>query len=119
MILIHGKKRVPRALENSLASRCPHCFQDCPIVVAGCSEYFHLYGIPFFGWKSVVYHCSNCRRSLKDGRLGRYGKDLSVKVPAAARQLGEKIRSQVTIPWYYFAGPILVIAYVAYAVLPK
>jgi hypothetical protein len=117
MLIIYGKKRVPRVQLSSAAMKCPHCYESCPIVVLGCSEYFYLYWIPFFGWKSAVCYCSNCERTLKDGYFGRYDKDLSVKIPEEARRLAQQLRSEVHVPWYYYAGSATVVALVLYAMM--
>jgi len=106
IMIIYGKKRRPQISELSEEIQCPHCLQNVPILVVGCVEYFHLFYIPFFGWKSTVYLCSDCEKTLKAG-IGRYQGDLAVAIPREAAAISEKIKPQVRIPWYYFVGSLL------------
>ena len=119
MIVIYGKKRVPQRQISSGHIQCPHCLQTAPIIVVGCVEYFHLYYVPFFGWKSVVYQCSDCQKNLKEGFLGRFDGDLSVQIPAEVKALSSDLLPQVGIPWYYFSGLIIIVVVFGYVVLSK
>ena len=114
MILIHGRKRSPQKQITSAAVRCPHCLQNAPISVVGCSEYFHLYYIPFFGWKSTVYMCSGCEKILTERRIGTYDNDLTVTIPTEAKELSKQLMPNVKIPWYYFIGFPLVACGISY-----
>jgi hypothetical protein len=80
-----------------------------------CVNYFHIYWIPLFGWKSPVYFCSLCQRALLPQR--QYSGDIVVGVPLEAETAYQMLAPEVGIPWYYFSGLILVACAVAYAAL--
>ena len=119
MLLIYGKKRTPKMQIVSAPMQCPHCLQSAPIGVITCAEYFHLYYIPIFGWKSVVFNCTSCERSLKEGVFGRYESDLRGKLPEEVKLLAIQLLPQTKIPWYYFTGLILIVVFLLFAIISK
>lgn len=114
-MIIYGTRRVPKTEEFSSPIQCPHCLQTAPLLVVGCVEYFYLYGIPFFGWKKVVYICSKCQKTLSE--FSQYDEDLNVVMPSEAKEISQQVKNQVRVPWYYFSGLILIAGFIIFAYL--
>lgn len=115
-MIIYGSRRNPQIELLTEAIQCPHCLQSAPILVVCCLEYFHLFYIPFFGWKSATFICSDCQKVLTAGSA-QYSGDLPVIIPKAAIEVYQKLKTQVRIPWYYFSGLILLTGALLMAVL--
>jgi hypothetical protein len=109
MIIIYGKKRKPLSKMSAGIVQCPHCLQAAQVIAVACVNYFYIYWIPLFGWKSPVYFCSICQKSLLPARArgSRYKNDLIVSIPAEAQAAYQMLAPQARIPWYYFSGLIL------------
>src|SRR5262245_49110181 len=116
-MIIHGTRRLPQIQQVSKPITCPHCLQLAPIVVVGCVEYFHIYWIPFFGWRSAVYLCSVCQKSLVQGH--RYSSDLAVKIPPEAKAISDSLLPQLKRPWYHFLGLIIILAFLVFGLLGR
>lgn len=111
-MVIHGSRRVPQIQDVSAPVKCPHCLQYAPVLVVGCAEYYHVFWIPLFAWKTAVYLCAACQKTLVEGR--GYSGDLRVSISPDAKALAASTLPRVRLPWYYFIGLPAVVVLIFY-----
>ena len=116
-MIVFGTRRKPLNQKSAGAVQCPHCLQAVQVIAVVCGNYFHIFWIPLFGWKSPLYFCSNCQKSLLPDRSvgSRYSKDLVVNIPAEAQATYRALAPQIRIPWYYFSGLVLLAVAIIYS----
>ena len=121
MIIYYGTKRRAANQKSAGVVQCPHCLQASHVIAVACVNYFHLYLIPFFGWKSPLYYCATCQKALlpKGAARSRYGKEVVVNVPAEAQAVYHSIAPETRVPWYYFSGLILSALALAFVMLSR